>query len=128
MAMRLIRTDAPTGSVVEDGGLLWRVGGESPHWPGEAECEALTCPRCGQSRMTLDDSDPENAAAVCGACGLRNGMDRGEPDELRTAIDELIAAGLWVEEAEPATDDDIAAMRARARSAHAELMELHAAH
>ena len=126
MAMRLIRTEAPAGAVVEDGGRLWRVLGPSPHWAGEAECEGLTCPRCGADvrRVAGDEGD----VARCERCEWSDPMVPGDLDAgaINTAIEELILDGLWVEENEPVSE--VERLRAAARRAHDDLMELSREH
>ena len=127
---RLIRTEAPSGAVVEESGLLWRVLGPSPSWVGEAECRSLECPRCGHDGCRRVAGIADDVAA-CPACGWQDELVAGDLDAAATAqaIEELIEAGLWVEEPLSAPNPDpLDRLRARARACHEELIELSRAH
>ena len=100
--------------------------GPSPHWAGERECRALACPECGHDgcrRDTADDGD----VAKCPACGWRDALEPGDLDAAATAqaVEELIEAGLWIDEPlSPPDPGPLDELRARARAANAELIEL----
>ena len=122
---RLIRTAAEPGSIVESDGRAWVVLGPSD-WPGEARCRTADTCKCGAPA-----NGPMCAACVEGAfSGLMAAADDDddgfEPeDDIAAAISELEEAGLWET---VRVEDPIDRLRARARAAHAELMELSRAH
>ena len=123
---RMIETDAPAGSIIEHQGAEWLVHGPSD-WPGEAECERVededrrpVCRNCGVEPALRGQT-------CCGDCTpeeLHPGQvhaDFAESDPmLLNAMVELEAEGLW----EIVGMTDLDRMRARARAANAELLEL----